>query len=65
MAAEWESHQAIAAQFLDWLDGGAEPATTLEDNLHSMALLFGAVRAAEMGTAVDVQEVAREVGAFA
>jgi predicted dehydrogenase len=65
VAAEWESHQAIAAQFLDWLDGGAEPATTLEDNLHSMALLFGAVRAAEMGTAVDVQEVAREVGAFA
>jgi predicted dehydrogenase len=65
VAAEWESHQAIAAQFLDWLDGGPEPVTMLEDNLQSMALLFGAVRAAETGTVADVQEVAREVGAFA
>ena len=58
---EWENHQAIAAQFLDWLDGGPEPATALSDNLQSMAMLFGAVRASETGTAVDVQEVAREL----
>ena len=61
---EWENHQAIAAQFLDWLDGGSEPATTLDDNLQSMAMLFGAVRASEMGMAVDVQDVARELGNF-
>jgi hypothetical protein len=30
-----------------------------------MAMLFVAVRASEMGTAVDVQEVARELGAMA
>ncbi len=62
---EWESHQAIAAQFLAWLDGGPEPATTLDDNLQSLAMLFGAVRAAETGTVVDVREVAREISALA
>ncbi|MGH2613874.1 MAG: Gfo/Idh/MocA family protein [Thermomicrobiales bacterium] len=59
----WEGHQAIAVQFLDWLDGGPAPTTTLEDNLQSMAMLFGAVRASESGMVVDVGEVARELGA--
>jgi predicted dehydrogenase len=53
----WEGHQAIAAQFLDWHDGGPPPATTLEDNLQSTALLFAAIRAAETGETVDVQEM--------
>jgi predicted dehydrogenase len=58
---EWGNHQAIAAQFLDWLDGGPEPPTTLSDNLQSMAMMFGAIRASETGTAQDVQAVAREL----
>jgi predicted dehydrogenase len=57
----WEGHQAIAAQFLDWLDGGPPPPTTLADNLQSTAMLFAAIRAAETGTAVDVQELARQL----
>ena len=61
---EWENHQAIAAQFLAWLDGGPEPPTTLADNLQSMAMLFGAIRASETGTAVDVQMMARELAAI-
>lgn len=61
LEATWENHQAIASQFLDWLDGGPEPATTLEDNLQSMAMLFGAVRAPDTGMTVDVQEVVREL----
>ncbi len=58
----WERHQAIAAQFLDWLDGGPPPATTLADNLRSAAMLFGAIRAAETGMTVDVQGMVRELG---
>jgi predicted dehydrogenase len=54
----WENHQAIAVQFLDWLDGGPSPPTILSDNLQSMAMLFGAVQASETGMAVDVQEAA-------
>jgi predicted dehydrogenase len=60
----WEGHQAIAAQFLDWLDGGPAPATTLEDNLQSTAMQFSAIRASETGMTVDVQEVARELEGF-
>jgi predicted dehydrogenase len=59
----WEGHQAVAAQFLDWLDGGSPPATTLADNLKSTAMLFAAIRASESGMTVNVQDVARELGA--
>ena len=48
-------------QFLDWLDEGPPPATTLADNLQWTAMLFAAIRAAETGMTVDVQEVAREL----
>ena len=57
----WEGHQAVAAQFLDWLDGGLPPATTLTDNLQSTAMLFAAIRASETGTTVDVKELAQEL----
>jgi predicted dehydrogenase len=57
----WEGHQAVAAQFLDWLDGGPPPATTLADNLQSTAMLFAAIRASETGMTVDVQEMVREL----
>jgi len=56
-----EGHQAVAGQFLDWLDGGPEPETTLADNLQSTAMLFAAIRASESGTTVDVQEMARRL----
>jgi predicted dehydrogenase len=58
----WEGHQAVAAQFLDWLDGGPPPATTLADNLQSTAMLFAAIRASEAGMTVDVQELVQELG---
>jgi len=57
----WEGHKAVAAQFLDWLDGGPPPATTLTDNLQSTAMLFAAIQASETGMTVDVQEMARQV----
>ena len=61
VAVTWEGHQAVAAQFLDWLDGGPAPETALAGNLQSAALLFAAIRAAETGTTVDVQAMVREV----
>lgn len=57
----WDGHLAVPALFLDWLDGGPAPETTLEDNLQSTAMLFAAVRASETGRTVDVQEVVREM----
>lgn len=57
----WEGHQAVADQFLTWIDGGPPPATTLEDNLQSTAMLFAAIRASETNSMVDVQAMAREL----
>jgi predicted dehydrogenase len=50
----WDGHQAIPPQFLDWLDSGPAPETTLDDNLQSTAMLFAAIQASESGQTVDV-----------
>lgn len=55
---QWEGHVAIGAQFLDWLDGGQAPATTLQDNIKSAAMLFAAIRAGETGQVIDVTAMA-------
>jgi predicted dehydrogenase len=51
---EREGHPAVIGQFLDWLDGGPEPATTIDDNLQSNAMLFGAIDASAGDRIVDV-----------
>jgi predicted dehydrogenase len=48
-----EGHAWIIAEFLDWLDGGPPPATCLEDNLHTAAMVFGAIESARTGRSVD------------
>jgi predicted dehydrogenase len=55
-----EGHQAIAAQFLDWLDGGLLPPTALADNIRSNAMLFAAIAAGTGTAVVDVQQLVRE-----
>jgi predicted dehydrogenase len=56
----YEGHQWIVDEFLTWLDGGPAPATTLADNLQSVAMLFGAIRASETNQVVDVQALLRD-----
>ena len=51
---ELEAHAAVIGQFLDWRDGGPAPATAVEDNIKSTAMLFGAIQAAATGQTVDV-----------
>ena len=53
--AQFHGHTAIGAQFLDWLEGGPAPATTLEDNLQSNAILFAAIEASATQRVIDVQ----------
>ena len=57
----WDGHQALPPMFLDWLDGGPPPETTLADNLQSTAMLFAAIQASETGQTVDVQALVREL----
>jgi len=52
-----QGHAWIVAEFLDWLDGGPAPATTLEDNIRTAATIFGAIEAARTGQTVDVQQM--------
>ncbi len=49
------SHEYLFNAWLDWLDGGEEPETVLADNIHSAAMLFGAIRASAGNQSVDVQ----------
>jgi predicted dehydrogenase len=55
-----EGHAWIVAEFLDWLDGGPAPATVLEDNMRSAAMIFAAIESARSGHMVDVQDMVDE-----
>jgi len=58
---EWSGHEAIIFQFLEWLDGGATPATVLADNIRSNALMLATVEASTNGTVVDVEAMVNQV----
>ncbi len=51
----WPGHQAMIAQFVDWLDGGPTPPTVIADNMRTTAMLFGGIAASEENRVVDVQ----------
>ncbi len=55
-----EGHAWIVAEFLDWLDDGPMPATTLADNMRTAATIFGAIEAARTGQTVNVEEMVNE-----
>jgi len=54
---EREGHLWVVHEFLNWLDGGPAPATTLEDNMRTAAMIFGAIESAHTGQVVDVQSM--------
>jgi predicted dehydrogenase len=58
-----EGHAVLPQQFLDWREGGPLPPTHLGDNMQTVALMFGALQAAETRRVVDVQELMREASA--
>ncbi len=58
---QFAGHTAIGAQFLDWLDGGPAPATVLQDNIKSAAMLFAAIDASATRSVIDVAAKVREV----
>jgi predicted dehydrogenase len=57
---QWSGHQAIAAQFVEWLEGGAVPATFFSDNIQSNAALFAAIDASTRRETIDVQKMLRD-----
>lgn len=60
---EFQGHCSLVKQFLDWLEGGPEPVTVIDDNIRSVAMMFGAIEASETGQTVDVRaKVAAAMG---
>lgn len=57
---DYEGHPWIGREFLDWLDGGATPATVIDDNLKTNAMLFAAIEASRSGTVVNVAAMVDE-----
>ncbi|MDF2722823.1 MAG: oxidoreductase domain protein [Paenibacillus sp.] len=49
------SHQLIIKQFIEWVQGGAEPANSMDDNIQSTALQFAAIQSGLTKQVVDVQ----------
>ena len=50
----------LIEKFAKWLDGGPPMETNVEDNLQSVALVFGAIESSRTGLAVDVQNLLRD-----
>jgi predicted dehydrogenase len=51
----YEGHNHVIDEFLTWLDGGSIPATVVEDNLETVAMVFAAIEASRTGRPVDVR----------
>ena len=54
--AEWRNIWLIH-QFVRWLDGGEPMATNVDDNLQSVAMIFGAIESSRTGQPIQVQEL--------
>ena len=54
-----EGHQWLIAEFLDWLDGGPPPATEIDDNIKTAAMLFGAIEASRLNQTIAVEAMLR------
>jgi predicted dehydrogenase len=56
-----EGHAWVVGEFLDWLEDGPTPATTLDDNIRSAAAIFGAIESARTGHVVNVARMVEEL----
>jgi predicted dehydrogenase len=43
-ALEWDNHDHLFVEFLDWLDGGPASATCIQDNIKSFAMVIAAMQ---------------------
>ncbi len=52
---KWEGHNYLIDEFVTWLEGGPTPATVIDDNIKTAAMLFGAIEASRTKRTVDVE----------
>ena len=58
---EYDGHQWLIHEFLEWLDGGPAPDTRLENNIQSVAMVFGAIEASKTNKTVDVEAMIKQI----
>ncbi|HIG47827.1 MAG TPA: Gfo/Idh/MocA family oxidoreductase [candidate division Zixibacteria bacterium] len=58
---EYDGHQWLINEFLEWLDGGSAPDTCLNHNIKSVAMVFGAIEASKTSTTVNVEEMVEKI----
>lgn len=51
-----QDHASVISAFLDALDTGTPPETACTDNLHSMAMVFGAIDSARTGKLTTIEQ---------
>ncbi len=57
--SQYLGHNRLIDEFLTWLDGGPVPATVIDDNIKTMAMVFAAIEASRSNRVVDVVEMLR------
>ena len=60
---KFTGHSHVIDAHLNWMSGGPKPETTLDDNMHSNAAIFGAIEASRRGTVVDVAAMVKKATA--
>ena len=55
LGGERWTNSLLLSQFIDWINGGEPPVTTVNDNLYSMAMLFAAIESIKTGREIDVR----------
>lgn len=53
----FDGHNWLINEFLDWLDGSSAPYTVLDDNIKSVAMVFAAIEASRSNSVVNVEEM--------
>lgn len=57
LEVDFNGHQALPEQFMNWLEGGETPPTVIDDNIKSNATLFAAIKASQEKRVVNVREM--------
>ncbi|MBU1118018.1 Gfo/Idh/MocA family oxidoreductase [Patescibacteria group bacterium] len=55
LSAPPSGHHKILRDFIDWIDGGKEPETSLNDNIQSAMMVFAAIDSNEKSATINVQ----------
>lgn len=57
VTATYQGHTWVINEFLDWLDGGPQPDTIVDDNMKSVAMIFAAMESSRSSEVVPIERL--------